>query len=67
MLNVALVILSVLSQSPVVAADPPDPLAAEVEAREIAFARTMAERDLDAFLTVAAPLEDWRWGEAISP
>lgn len=28
---------------------------AEVEAREIAFARTMAERDFDAFLTFVSP------------
>lgn len=37
------------------AADPPDPLAAEVEAREIAFARTMADRDLEAFLSFISP------------
>jgi len=30
-------------------------LAAEVEAREIAFAKTMADRDLDAFLTFVSP------------
>ena len=30
-------------------------LAAEVEAREIAFAKTMADRDLDAFLTFISP------------
>jgi ketosteroid isomerase-like protein len=29
--------------------------AAEVEAREIAFAKTMADRDLDAFLTFISP------------
>lgn len=29
--------------------------AAEVEAREIAFARSMADRDLDAFLTFVSP------------
>ena len=29
--------------------------AAEVEAREIAFAKTMADRDLDAFLTFVSP------------
>lgn len=29
--------------------------AAEVEAREIAFAQTMADRDLDAFLSFVAP------------
>lgn len=31
------------------------PAAAEVEAREIAFARTMADRDLAAFLTFVSP------------
>ena len=30
-------------------------LTAEVEAREIAFAKTMAERDLEAFLTFVSP------------
>lgn len=55
MLNVALVILGVLSQAPLVAADPSAPLAAEVEAREIAFARTMADRDLNAFLSFISP------------
>ena len=30
-------------------------LAAAVEAREIAFARAMADRDLDAFLTFISP------------
>lgn len=33
--------------------DPPDP-AAEVEAVELAFARTMAERDFDAFRSLVA-------------
>ena len=32
-----------------------DGSAAEVEAREIAFAKTMADRDLDAFLTFVSP------------
>lgn len=31
------------------------PLAAEVKVREIAFAQTMANRDLDAFLTFISP------------
>lgn len=48
-------ILGVLSTVPVIAADAPDPLAAEVEAREIAFAQTMADRDLDAFLAFISP------------
>jgi len=32
-----------------------DESAAEVRAREIAFAKTMADRDLDAFLTFVSP------------
>ncbi|MFC1661519.1 YybH family protein [Gemmatimonadota bacterium] len=32
-----------------------DGLATEVESREIAFAKTMADRDLDAFLTFVSP------------
>ena len=32
-----------------------DGFAAEVEAREIAFAKTMADRDLEAFLTFISP------------
>jgi len=54
-LNAAWVILGVLCLAPVMAADSPDPLAAEVEAREIAFAQTMADRDPEAFLSFISP------------
>ena len=40
--------------STAVAGQPQDP-AVEVEAREIAFAQTMADRDLQAFLTFVSP------------
>lgn len=55
MLKAAWVLLGALGLAPVMAADPPDPRAAEVEAREIAFARTMADRDLEAFLSFISP------------
>ncbi len=44
-----------LALSPFALSGQVDGLAAEVEAREIAFAKTMADRDLDAFLTFVSP------------
>ena len=44
-----------MSLSPLRARAQTDGASAEVEAREIAFAKTMADRDLDAFLTFVSP------------
>lgn len=41
--------------TPLSAVEPGDSSAAEVEAREIAFAKTMADRDLEAFLSYVSP------------
>ena len=54
-LRVALLVILALSVFPSVGRGQVDGLAAEVEAREIAFAKTMADRDLEAFLTFVSP------------
>jgi ketosteroid isomerase-like protein len=41
--------------TPLIAADQGDSRAVEVEAREIAFAKTMADRDFEAFLSFVSP------------
>ena len=54
-LSMAFLVCSAMSLSPFVAQGQVDGSAAEVEAREIAFAKTMADRDLDAFLSFVSP------------
>ena len=51
----ALLVFCLMSVSPASAQAQATGAAAEVEAREIAFAKTMADRDLDAFLTFVSP------------
>jgi ketosteroid isomerase-like protein len=48
-------VASAVAVSPFAAQGQVDRSAAEVEAREIAFAKTMADRDLDAFLSFVSP------------
>ncbi|GJM44401.1 MAG: hypothetical protein DHS20C21_12430 [Gemmatimonadota bacterium] len=48
-------LLGVASTATWAAEEPADALAAEVQAREIAFAKTMADRDLEAFLSFISP------------
>jgi ketosteroid isomerase-like protein len=54
-LRVACLICGGTSVSPFVTEAQVDASAAEVEAREIAFAKTMADRDLDAFPSFVSP------------
>ena len=54
-LSVAFLVCGAMSLSPFVAQAQADRSSAEVEAREIAFAKTMADRDVDAFLTFVSP------------
>ena len=54
-LRVACLICTGTSLSPFATEAQVDGSAAEVEAREIAFAKTMADRDLDAFLSFVSP------------
>ena len=52
---VVLATIGGLGIQPVLAAAQAQELKSEVEAREIAFAKTMAERDLEAFLSFVSP------------
>lgn len=52
---VALLLLGGLGLCPAMVVGQEEGLASAVEAREIAFAKTMADRDLDAFLTFVSP------------
>ena len=54
-MTVGATVLLGLSALPAFAEKPVEGPAAEVEAREIAFAKTMADRDLDAFLSFVSP------------
>ena len=54
-LSVASLVVLATSVFPSVGRGQVDGAAAEVEAREIAFAKTMEDRDLDAFLTFVSP------------
>lgn len=53
--SVALLVCGALFVPVVPAGAQEDATAAEVEAREIAFAKTMADRDLEAFLSFVSP------------
>lgn len=55
MQRIAYLVLGGMSLSSFAAQGQVDGPAAEVEAREIAFAKTMADRDLDAFLSFVSP------------
>ena len=55
MQRVACLVLGGMSLSSFAVQGQVDGSAAEVEAREIAFAKTMADRDLDAFLSFVSP------------
>ena len=54
-LSKAFLVLLVLGVAPSAGEGQADSSAAEVKAREIAFAKTMADRDLDAFKTFISP------------
>jgi len=54
-LSKAFLVLLLLSVAPSPGEGQTDSSAAEVKAREIAFAKTMADRDLDAFKTFISP------------
>lgn len=54
-LSVAFVVCAAMGVTPSAADGQVDETAAEVEAREIAFAKTMADRDLEAFLSFVSP------------
>ncbi|MFC1575072.1 YybH family protein [Gemmatimonadota bacterium] len=54
-LRVAISVVLAMSVLPSAGRGQVDGPAAEVEAREIAFAKTMADRDLEAFLTFVSP------------
>jgi len=54
-LNPAILVVLAMSVCPSAGRGQVEGAAAEVEAREIAFAKTMADRDLDAFLTFVSP------------
>ena len=54
-LTVAFLVCGAMSLSPLCARAQTDGASAEVEAREIAFAKTMADRDWDAFLSFVSP------------
>jgi ketosteroid isomerase-like protein len=55
MQRVACLVMGGMSLSSFAVQGQVDGSAAEVEAREIAFAKTMADRDLDAFLSFVSP------------
>ena len=54
-LSVAFLVCVAMSVAPSAAEGQIDGSAAEVEAREVAFAKTMADRDLEAFLSFVSP------------
>ena len=54
-MRVTFLVCGAMCLSPFGARAQTDGAGAEVEAREIAFAKTMADRDLDAFLTFVSP------------